>query len=44
MRSSPSYRLAALGITHVQTGIKDASSPVDFELFGEHIIPEAATF
>jgi F420-dependent oxidoreductase-like protein len=36
--------LAALGITHTHTGIKDASSPVDFELFGEHIIPEAAKF
>jgi F420-dependent oxidoreductase-like protein len=35
-------QLAALGITHVQTGINDASSPVEFELFGDQIIPEAA--
>jgi F420-dependent oxidoreductase-like protein len=36
--------LAALGITHAHTGIKDASSPTAFELFGERIIPEAAKF
>jgi F420-dependent oxidoreductase-like protein len=36
--------LAALGITHTQTGIRDASSPAAFELFGEKIIPEASTF
>jgi alkanesulfonate monooxygenase len=34
--------LAALGITHTQTWITDISSPVDFELFGDKIIPEAA--
>ena len=33
-----------LGITHTHTGIRDASSPVDFTLFGEKIIPEAAKF
>ncbi len=36
--------LAALGITHTHTGIKDASSPAAFELFGDRIIPEAAKF
>ena len=36
--------LAALGITHTQTGMKDASSPAAFELFGEKIIPEASKF
>ena len=36
--------LAALGITHTHTGVKDASSPAAFELFGEKIIPEAAKF
>ncbi|MEY2443429.1 MAG: hypothetical protein QOE00_9 [Ilumatobacteraceae bacterium] len=36
--------LAALGITHTQTGMKDASSPVAYELFGEKIIPEARKF
>jgi alkanesulfonate monooxygenase len=36
--------LAALGITHLHTGIKDASSPADFEVFGDKIIPEAAKF
>jgi probable F420-dependent oxidoreductase len=36
--------LAALGVTHTHIGIKDASSPTDFEVFGEKIIPEAATF
>ena len=36
--------LAALGITHLHTGMKDASSPADFEVFGDKIIPEAAKF
>jgi alkanesulfonate monooxygenase len=36
--------LAALGITHMQTGMKDASSPAAYELFGEKIIPEARKF
>jgi F420-dependent oxidoreductase-like protein len=36
--------LAALGITHTHTGMTDASSPADFEVFGEKIIPEAAKF
>ncbi len=35
-------QLASLGITHVQTGMRDASSPAEFELFGDRIIPEAA--
>jgi F420-dependent oxidoreductase-like protein len=37
-------QLAALGVTHAHTSMKDASSPVDFEVFGEKIIPEAAKF
>ena len=36
--------LAALGFTHAHTGMKDASSPEEFMLFGERIIPEAAKF
>jgi alkanesulfonate monooxygenase len=36
--------LAALGITHTHTTIRDASSPAVFELFGDRIIPEAAKF
>jgi F420-dependent oxidoreductase-like protein len=36
--------LAALGITHTHIYIGDASSPKNFELFGEKIIPEAAKF
>ena len=36
--------LAALGFTHAHTGMKDASSPEEFTLFGEQIIPEAAKF
>ncbi len=35
-------QLASLGITHVQTGMRDASSAAEFELFGDRIIPEAA--
>jgi len=34
--------LATVGITHVQIGLKDTSSPAEFELFGSRIIPEAA--
>jgi len=37
-------QLAALGITHTHTGIRDASSPAALEMFGEKIIPEAAKF
>ena len=36
--------LAALGITHTHTYLKDASSPTDLELFGDKIIPEAGRF
>ena len=36
--------LAALGITHTHTGMRDTSSPTAFELFGDNIIPEAAKF
>jgi F420-dependent oxidoreductase-like protein len=34
--------LADLGVTHVHTGLKDASSLAAFEVFGDRIIPEAA--
>ncbi|MGI8760881.1 MAG: LLM class F420-dependent oxidoreductase [Jatrophihabitantaceae bacterium] len=37
-------QLAALGVTHVHTGLRDASSPAALELFGDRIIPEAAKF
>ncbi len=44
MRSSPqlqaSRRRSASRMLH--TGMKDASSPADFEVFGDKIIPEAA--
>jgi F420-dependent oxidoreductase-like protein len=33
---------ASLGVTHAHTGVKDASSPAIFELFGDKIIPAAA--
>ena len=36
--------LAALGITHAHTSLKDTSPPKVFEIFGEQIIPEAAKF
>ena len=36
------HRLAALGVSHVQTGLPDASSQAVLDLFGERIIPEAA--
>ncbi len=34
--------LAALGITHVHTGIRDCSSTSELEILGERVIPEAA--
>jgi alkanesulfonate monooxygenase len=34
--------LAALGVTHAHTSLKDTSSPKVFEIYGEQIIPEAA--
>ncbi len=34
--------LAALGVTHLQTGVADGSSTDWLELVGERIIPEAA--
>ncbi|MBA2558772.1 MAG: LLM class F420-dependent oxidoreductase [Propionibacteriales bacterium] len=34
--------LAALGITHAHTGLRNLSSPATFEVFGNQIIPEAA--
>jgi hypothetical protein len=34
--------LADLGVTHVHTGMKDASSLAAFEVYGDRIIPEAA--
>jgi F420-dependent oxidoreductase-like protein len=34
--------LAALGITHTHIGMRDASSPAAYEVFGDRIIPEAA--
>ncbi len=34
--------LAALGVTHVQTGVTDGSRTDRLELIGERIIPEAA--
>jgi F420-dependent oxidoreductase-like protein len=36
--------LAALGITHTHTGLRDASSPAAYEVYGQEIIPEAAKF
>jgi F420-dependent oxidoreductase-like protein len=36
--------LAAFGITHTHTSLKDTSSTKVFEIFGDRIIPEAAKF
>lgn len=34
--------LAALGVTHVHTGLRDGSNPAELEVWGEHVIPEAS--
>jgi F420-dependent oxidoreductase-like protein len=34
--------LAALGITHTHTSLKDTSNPAVLEIFGDRLIPEAA--
>jgi F420-dependent oxidoreductase-like protein len=36
--------LAALGITHTHTSLKDSSDPKVLDIFGERIIPEAKRF